>query len=677
MANFLEVRLTLVDEQPVDGAQLILNFRQNLSTLKGMSETRVSVRNQAGQWTCNTGSPIPVPAQTVTLADALDLDWRQGGGGTIFPVIISIEQDNVVAIKFIQYGWELLSSTMPDANLTIVTTPEVPPAPEFEITDVTDSQADSEPVCTYAKRTFSVENGVAPYTISGAASKVAPTEGDLWVDILRYTAGDQSIIITDDNGDFDTIIVPKISTFTFDTVEVIEALGGATVTLQPSYDQSEVIQKAFEYSIDNLSWKSTNQYTGIAAGGYTGYVRDQLGCVKTTPFTVVGVAEERPDPFFEISTVNAIRHVDNSLSSTYDSLWRKRVFTNLQYFDVVQIYESDESITTQIRSSYRDIVAKLRDLQGVEVKDYTVTKQISNIGLTDQRPANVKAGTEANQTFVYFDGSEISLPETWMVAGLQITISGVNAGALAGTYIVSDVVYDKSINKDVLVIDVIYPYGTEVRPITLDSNYDLEPWDVYEFNATFDSLIKGRYYIDIDATDTDPNYDPKNWRSEDICVADEWNDSILLEYQDTDNSVIGDIIPSTGIIHKLRLKSRFFAYGATREKTTFRTDTGNVVLIKQINARTIQLEGRFPDFIDEKIGFAASHKTIIVNGEQFRVSEEEQESENKTDERNPFVDTILTLQAINTVVKTTAAGIVSSSDTVLGDGNNVVIGIFE
>jgi len=670
MANFLQIRIRIDSDQPADDALFALAITGNL--IGDIAETRKYSRSSAGEWGCG-GSRID---DIFELETALTLDYKQGGL-QLFPIDVYLDVNDVI-IDFTEYGYlfNLGDSTIP-VDIDVTVTPEVPPVPEFEITGEALSQADAEPVCTHAKFTFSVINGVAPYTISGAASKIAPTEGDLWVDLLRYTAGDQSITITDNNGDFDTIIVSKLGLFEIDSVDTINQLGGGTATIQASINPSGSINPILEYSINGIGYSSSNLFTGLAAQSYTAYVRDNYGCIKTEPFTIEEILEERPDPFFEISKVNAIRCVNNSLSSTYDSLWRKRVFTNLQYFDVVQIYESDESVTTQIRSSYRDIVAKLKDLQGVEVKDYTVTKQISNIGLNDQRSANMKAGTEANQTFIYFDGSEISLPETWMIAGLQITISGVNAGTLAGTYIVSDVVYDKSINKDVLVVDVIYPYGAEVRPITLDSNYDLEPWDIYEFNATFDSLIKGRYYIDVDATDVDPNYDPKKWRSEDICISDEWKDSILLEYQDTDNSVIGDIIPTTGIVHKLRLKSRFFAYGATREKTTFRTDTGNVVLIKQINARTIQLEGRFPDFIDEKIGFAASHKTIIVNGEQFRVSEEEQESENKTDERNPFVDTILTLQAVNTVVKTTAAGIVSSSDTVLGDGNNVVIGIFE
>ncbi len=46
----------------------------------------------------------------------------------------------------------------------------------------------------------------------------------------------------------------------------------------------------YQYSIDGTNYVSTNTFTGLAAGTYTGYVKDAGGCVSTKPDIVVGAA---------------------------------------------------------------------------------------------------------------------------------------------------------------------------------------------------------------------------------------------------------------------------------------------------------------------------------------------------------------------------------------------------
>jgi hypothetical protein len=680
MANLLSIKIS-IDGTVSTGQNIVIPIVNENGPDFDIAENTVNTRTSAGQWGVGGGTnPVQV---SDNLADALIADYVNGGVLLIPISVLKLPEETEFFIDFTEFGYSVDNpNIILPTNVSIIVTPEVQPSPTFEITGTTVSQAGSD-VCNNIRLTLQVTNGTAPYQISvpqdPSLDKVAANESELWIDILRDTAFKYDITITDDNSDSDTVQSTIVASGIISSIDITESLAGATVVIQAfSSPGNADIFPVYEYSINGSNYTSGNSFSNITPGNYTAYLRDNYGCVKTEPFTVEGVAEERPAPFFDISKVNALRLADLTLTNRYDALWRKRKFTNLQYFDVCHTYEKGDVVTTQIRSSYRDITATLKDKLGNDILTYPVVKEIENIGQEDERSANLIGSQDSSKTYIYFDGTSISLPESWMIAGLQVSISGASAGTLAGTYIVSKILFDSRIGKDVMVIDVVYPYGQEVRIVTLDSSFDIEPWDVYEFNSVFAAVDPGLYYLEVVATDTDPNYTKTEiWQSENICIKETWEDSVLLEYQDTDNSVIGDIIPGTGIVHKLRLYSRFFAYGAAREKDLFTTDTGNTVLKKQVNKRTIVLEGRFPDFIDEKIGFAASHESIWVDSEQFRPSEEEQESENKIDERNPFVDTRLTLQAINTIVKTDTFGIVSNTDTVLGNGQNVALGVFE
>lgn len=60
-----------------------------------------------------------------------------------------------------------------------------------------------------------------------------------------------------------------------------------TLTLTPDNGNSP-----FEYSLDGTTWQSSNQFTGLAATAYTGYIRDVAGCTTASIPVTIGVGPE-------------------------------------------------------------------------------------------------------------------------------------------------------------------------------------------------------------------------------------------------------------------------------------------------------------------------------------------------------------------------------------------------
>jgi hypothetical protein len=58
----------------------------------------------------------------------------------------------------------------------------------------------------------------------------------------------------------------------------------------------------YTYSLNGTTYQASNTFTGLAAGPYTGYVKDAGGCVSTKPITVAAAAPLVINPFVRAAT---------------------------------------------------------------------------------------------------------------------------------------------------------------------------------------------------------------------------------------------------------------------------------------------------------------------------------------------------------------------------------------
>jgi hypothetical protein len=127
--------------------------------------------------------------------------------------------------------------------------------------------------------------GVAPYTYNwtstpgGFSGNTAAVTG--------LTPRDYTVVVTDAIGC--TKSIPDITIFQAFAAVVTNNGGGSSSCGNTGYILlygSGGVQP-YTYSIDGTSYSPSNSFTGLAAGTYTGYVKDFGGCVSTKPNIVV------------------------------------------------------------------------------------------------------------------------------------------------------------------------------------------------------------------------------------------------------------------------------------------------------------------------------------------------------------------------------------------------------
>jgi hypothetical protein len=204
------------------------------------------------------------------------------------------------------------------------------------------------------------------------------------------------------------------------------------------------------------------------------------------------------------------------------------------------------------------------------------------------------------------------------------TIGNVIGLGVYGNHEIVDIVYDETINKKAILINLFY----DGLPIawTVKSIFDLLPFEVYEFELDFNTIGNGLY--DVLITNTDALSNDIYHLSPNILVEDSHSDTVGIRYFNSNNR---DIFYKYGIEHFIRVPIIDFRAGVQDENEINITDLSTEVVASTVTElNEIEFDAVSVSMF-RKLAIALSCKYVFINNVGYAKSGQlEVENLNKT-----------------------------------------------
>ena len=464
-----------------------------------------------------------------------------------------------------------------------------------------------------------IEGGVSPYKIyvnyelkqSNAISLVK-------IPIDRHQSN--HIRVTDSqNKNIGTVISfanRKVEVNDITTV-VSNLSSGSTINISVAFISSSV--SPYEYSIDGITYQTSNIFTGQSTGTYTIYVKDNFGCITSKQVVVDGTTTVT-ETVFDISAINALRFAlygtgkknqNNTLSNNELRL------TNYTYF---QKYLENDVITTQFKTNAQYINCFYLDKDSA-VTQLTEIKKTNNIGLK-QKSTSTYFNLENGKSGIYFGVVNLldydtdafvetvnygfALPQWANTEGSLVTIDGI------GQVPIDNVVYSETYNSFVLEFNIAYT-GSPITNKIISAEYNLQPYEIYEFDTT---VIKDcNVIIEVGTASDDIKF---TYISECIKMVEDSEFLFEITYWDDENK--GNMNYQTNIKHKLRLNG-YQDYIGEQETEGYNGDkefyvTDNVIYdVQKFTFKQLSSQ------MASKLRMVVAHSYLLINGLYYKLSE--------------------------------------------------------
>lgn len=586
--------------------------------LMSISEQFELNRTQIGQVSV---SPSDSVANVIyNLRDAINLDSNLINVYRFF-INLSDSTLTITSKNTLSQFAEVQNTT--EGALTIAITNEIP-EPVFTINSVSISEATTSP-CENVKATITTNEQAD--TIASPISQVVTTN-PLVIDLPR----DEKIIISLVKGGVtktQTINVPKLLSTYFE-LNILNTPSSASVTVNNTFLKTPLF--TLEYSIDNITWQSSNYFNGLTEGDYTIYIRDSIGCSTTKTFSVDTFTANLVDydAIAEVSNLNPIRYKeviqwDETSPKTPNNTLSFEEDVKLPNTSFTQPFITTDTPITQVKTNYSSVSAKIIDTEGNDTS-ITVFKMTENMNVTDVRDGLV-LGTNyngLNYVSVKFSGGNTydkttllangdynlgtSVP-TWLNAGDYVNIQG------AGWHKVLEIVYNTDayvIVLNLLVGDFTLTLGT----YKITSIYNTVDFERYEFTPVLTGL-SGYYQIQIDLTDAE--FVSKTYLSEWLNISTAHLGTKLIEYYNTENNEINF---NTGFVGCIRIPlADDLKWKTSTEQDIYVTDTNTVNLDSKYRGFWDFSSRPLPTMMAEKLALILLQDRLFINKVNYLAEE--------------------------------------------------------
>lgn len=590
-----------------------------------MNETAVLVRTSLGQF----------EGESLDQFAALNYmnAWVADYAGTSFT---ASRLGNVVTITATYDGAEFSDfSSSPGGRIAAVITNEPFDFP-FELTGATNAPATANK-CTTFKTTLTGVNGTPPYTWNTVLIGNVGLVGDG----LPRTGGDLTIEVEDNDAEISTIVVgaPQILTVADITAINVEGhpsglYGSVTVIMGPTVGAP----LTFEYSMDGVTYQSSNVFTSILPGTYTVYIRDNYGCVISQEI-IIELESIRPPAYYAMPRSNSFgwfqqQAAVNDCTNPYNGNnakpndYKPTRFYNPKYF---QPWCPGDSPISQFRSNYDTLSATLiKIVDDSTIGTYDITQHSNNIGQRQIMDAKIY-DRGSGQTGVYWETGNIydtdgvtvidtysllgQLPE-WVKVGQIFSLSG---SASNGLFEIVQIIYDSTLLVNAAIIDRVYTDVAEPTTVKVDAVYNRLNYETYQFIADLSALVEGCYKIILSMTDSLDEYPDVIFETLPFIVSSSNRDMVYMESSD---HVDDGILYSTGIIHKQRFQGLFYEEDYPSNYETSRDSRKSLNKLDGRVQKSFVVEAiDVPHWVHEKLALFIAKNNIRINNLQVQFEE--------------------------------------------------------
>lgn len=578
-----------------------------------LTETFKPVRYAAYQSKITAGN---VSDTLSSFADAFNADYNSL---SLFSVVLNFP-DSEIEITHPNYNF-FLSGNIDNnsAAIQVLTLGNTPDATPINITDVSFIAATD--ICNDVKAQITTDVLATIVRVNGSEQINPNANNPFSFDWIRGAYISLEVENSEGETTSQNIQLPKSLSANNVSVSVVNSPSGATV--QIVVDEADGL--TMTYSLDDVTYQSSNTYPNLTADTYTAYIKDQFGCTVTFEFTVedfetggeVGVRV----PYVELpSKSNSIRYKlleawgfktdENTLSNESDF---KKPFTEIQQF------LNSDKIKTQIRSNFNDIKVWVIRENGDE--EPIVNEQKSTyLGLKDKRDAikyqyEDKTGVyfTSGKTYDYDTGADLStyalngaLPY-WGNVGQYIFLDGA-------WYEVENVIWDDDVRADVLIIS--QNYTGNPTSVIVSTVYNQEDYEEWEFLINMVNYLDETIQVRIDKEDS--SFDTVTFLSEKLNIKATQEHTVEIRYKHDKNT---DINYYYGIEHLIRAIKAKRNPKKDDESETHKTDSKTVLL----NGKVHELdEFEFEPVTTEimrKMVIAFHHPILTLDGVGYVKSE--------------------------------------------------------
>lgn len=539
------------NEEFVAGSSISFTHQIGGNTPTTITETWVSTIRQAPNTVSSTSfsqgeiqEPQIIEFTVINYIDALLLDY-----GNILDAVLVSSDKILITAKNYNVIFSNFNASGNDATEVIN---NIDFEPFLAITSLTFTEATVNNKCDYVKVNITANKVVnqvtSPITLSPNASSFS----------FEYLRNTTSQLIISQSTEENTSTLKTPAKLSKPVVNVITTPSGGNIEV------SAIGVDNLEYSIDNTTWKTDNNFTNLAVGNYTMYVKDTFGCKKSIAF-IVGefkplteevrpiayIDEENPILFKELQEIDGIitlKTLKNSLSCEIakHSSEINNCFTHLRQIRDI------ESI--QILNTYENISAYIQSENGKEYLIPDLKEKLTKL----EETINCTIYSNNGKVSIYFD----ELPSWASKVGLPVFVGELNTYAL-----IESVYFDDLKGKDVINFTNNY---TDIEKITTAKViYNKMPFDIYELKFDYLKYQNEDVYLVVEFTDS--VFGAKTLVSELINVKEKQDDTLEVRYKSSENGNI--MYASTGVWFQTRLKYEPFEPVSELGNENEKTDT--------------------------------------------------------------------------------------------------------
>lgn len=620
--GFSKIQITFLVDLEVDNAvgftisSPVPNFILNFASFRW-----VNVRSGASQVSIGTPTGTPGERSAINFIQAFELDYNATLNYKVTRSVnvVTIESKiSTVEFSSAFYKDVYFESTGTLGRVEFSITNSTSPA--FSLVNLSFSEATSNDPCTHYK--VSVETSVAADSVIGSHTiPSGNTQNPFTFERLRG----QGFSITMFSADGQQLSqsrfasqVPSLLNSGLVSLVITNSPNGATVVV----NSNNVNNLTLEYSLDNTNWISENEFSGLAAGSYILYVRDNFGCSFNISFTIDESGVVRL-PYFKWPKSNPFRmseRVDWGNCSDYktdDNTFCHETEDVEEPKGYVQDWQTCDIVPAQFQTSYAVQSVKIIKSDDSEIV-IPVNKQSNYIGLKDSRDAR-KYDLGSGKTGIYFTSGNIYNYDTGVDTNEDYTLNGyLPDWATVGNfikvdsswYLIEQIITDINKNAQVIVISNNYS-GSDVAVI-VSALYNLEDFEEYEFSIDMSTLNNECFQIQLICTD--PDFETITYLSEYQHVETVKPGTVEIIYRNSTNT---DVNFSRGITFKLRMFVERVSARDDEETQTNKTDRSAYLSESQINDVDEFLFSPVPKQFMRLLKLALSHDTVTIKGVNY------------------------------------------------------------